>query len=72
MADPDKSLSRVVTVFALAFIAAVIYLKAAPMFKKSLVGKPAPEIVGRDLNDKEMRLSDYRGKVVMLDFWGHW
>lgn len=36
------------------------------------VGKTAPEIVGVDLNGKPMRLSDYRGKVVVLDFWGDW
>lgn len=36
------------------------------------IGKPAPEILGRDTHGKPFRLSDYRGKVVMLDFWGHW
>jgi hypothetical protein len=35
-------------------------------------GKTIPEIVGPDLDGKEFKLSDYRGKVVMLDFWGHW
>jgi hypothetical protein len=29
----------------------------------------APEIVGTDQDGKEFKLSDYRGKVVMLDFW---
>jgi hypothetical protein len=37
-----------------------------------LVGKPAPEIEGEDLDGSKFKLSDYRGKVVMLDFWGHW
>jgi hypothetical protein len=37
-----------------------------------LVGKPAPEIEGEDIDDKKFKLSDYRGKVVLLDFWGHW
>jgi hypothetical protein len=36
------------------------------------VGKPAPEIVGEDLDGKPFKLSDYRGKVVLLDVWGHW
>lgn len=35
-------------------------------------GKPAPEIEGEDLNGVAFKLSDYRGKVVMLDFWGYW
>jgi len=37
-----------------------------------MVGKPAPEIVGEDLSGVEFKLSDYRGKVVLLDFWAHW
>ena len=36
------------------------------------IGKVAPEIVGADVDGKEMKLSDYRGKVVVLDFWGDW
>jgi hypothetical protein len=32
-------------------------------------GKPAPEIHGVDADSKSFRLSDYRGKVVLLDFW---
>jgi hypothetical protein len=35
-------------------------------------GKPAPEITGEDLDGKPMKLSDFRGRVVLLDFWGHW
>jgi hypothetical protein len=38
----------------------------------SRAGKPAPEIEGTDLDGKSFKLSDYRGKVVLLDFWGHW
>ena len=37
-----------------------------------LNGKPAPDIVGQDLDGQTFRLSDYRGKVVVLDFWGDW
>jgi len=36
------------------------------------VGKPAPEIEGEDIDGKKFKLSDYRGKVVLVDFWGHW
>ncbi len=36
------------------------------------LGKPAPEIAGDDLDGKSFKLSDYRGKVVLLDFWGFW
>lgn len=37
-----------------------------------VVGKPAPEIQGEDIDGVSFKLSDYRGKVVLLDFWGHW
>ena len=35
-------------------------------------GKPAPEIEAEDLGGMKFKLSDYRGKVVLIDFWGHW
>ena len=36
------------------------------------VGRVAPDIVGEDLDGVSFKLSDYRGKVVMVDFWGDW
>ena len=36
------------------------------------IGKTAPEIEGTDVDGATFRLSDYRGKVVVLDFWGFW
>ena len=37
-----------------------------------IVGKPAPEIEGKDVDGKPMKLSDNRGKVVVLSFWATW
>ncbi|HQR06381.1 MAG TPA: hypothetical protein PLN21_06140 [Gemmatales bacterium] len=36
------------------------------------IGKVIPEVKGKDLDDKEFKLMEYRGKVVLLDFWGFW
>jgi hypothetical protein len=36
------------------------------------VGMPSPEIEGSDLDSVAFKLSDYKGKVVLLDFWGNW
>ena len=36
------------------------------------IGKVAPEIEGEDLFGTTFKLSDYRGKVIFLDFWGDW
>lgn len=48
-------------------------LKVDPTSREGLKpGDTLPEIVGKDLDGQEMRLSDYRGQVIMLDFWGDW
>lgn len=36
------------------------------------IGKVAPEIEAPDLDGVNFKLSDYRGKVVVIDFWGDW
>lgn len=36
------------------------------------VGCTAPEIEGVDVEGAAFKLSDYRGKAVLLDFWGFW
>jgi len=41
-------------------------------FTKLRVGAVAEDIIGEDLDGKKFKLSDYRGKVVFLDFWGDW
>jgi hypothetical protein len=38
-------------------------------FRHLRVGKEAPDVEGVDQDGKKFKLSDYRGKVVLLDFW---
>ena len=36
------------------------------------IGMVAPEITGPDHEGNTFKLTEYRGKVVVLDFWGFW
>jgi peroxiredoxin len=39
---------------------------------QDLEGKPAPEFSLKNMTGKTVSLSDYEGKVVLLDFWAVW
>lgn len=36
------------------------------------VGKTPPDVAATDTDGKAFKLSDYRGKVLVLEFWGFW
>ena len=38
----------------------------------ALKGQPAPEFALKDLQGKEVRLADYKGKIVVLNVFAHW
>jgi thiol-disulfide isomerase/thioredoxin len=38
----------------------------------SLLHRPAPQLVRADLNNHQIDLKSYRGKVVLLNFWATW
>jgi hypothetical protein len=46
----------------------------APVFEKEhlQVGMEVPDIAAENVDGVGFKLSDYRGKVVLLDFWGFW
>ena len=35
-------------------------------------GKPAPDLIGKNPDGKEIKLSDLKGNVVLIDFWATW
>ncbi len=46
--------------------------KSVSAAKDSKKLKPAPELALKDADGKTVKLSDYKGKVVVLDFWATW
>ncbi|TAL09617.1 MAG: TlpA family protein disulfide reductase [Nitrospirae bacterium] len=56
----------------LAFTSVVLLGLLGMAGRPPLVGGPAPEITLKDLQGQEVRLSDLRGKIVLLNFWATW
>ncbi|HUQ10112.1 MAG TPA: TlpA disulfide reductase family protein [Steroidobacteraceae bacterium] len=53
-------------------LAAVLALgagRAAAAEKHELLGLPAPDLVARGLSGENVRVSEYRGQVVVVSFW---
>lgn len=36
------------------------------------IGEPFADFTQKNLQDQEVKLSDYKGKIVLLDFWASW
>jgi thiol-disulfide isomerase/thioredoxin len=55
-------------------------LRSAPVIKPPLCSTgakctlpfPAPDFTAKDMTGKDVKLSDYRGKVVLINFWASW
>ena len=45
---------------------------APPALKSDKDRRPAPDFTLKDSNGATVHISDYRGKVVLLDFWATW
>jgi len=44
----------------------------ASLMKQDLLDKPAPELGVPDIDGKEINWEQYKGKVVLVDFWATW
>jgi cytochrome c biogenesis protein CcmG, thiol:disulfide interchange protein DsbE len=63
---------RVLVATAVAALGAVAACAAAAADLKPWNGGPTPELELQDLAGKEHRLADYRGSVVLVNFWATW
>ena len=43
-----------------------------PKDPDSTLNKPAPAFTLKDLSGKSISLSDYKGKIIVIDFWATW
>ena len=48
------------------------FAKQMEVAAKVAIGQPAPEIIALTPQGKPLKLSDYKGKFVLLDFWASW
>ncbi|HEX6636253.1 MAG TPA: TlpA disulfide reductase family protein [Steroidobacteraceae bacterium] len=57
--------------FAAAALVAILLLagSAEAAEKHDLLGRPAPDLVARDLDGENVRISEFRGQVVVVSFW---
>ncbi len=58
---------------ALLFVALMVFVFLGGMAKKPpLVGGPVPQFQLDTLKGEAVQISDYRGKVVLINFWATW
>jgi peroxiredoxin len=78
--ESSMSFMRLITAFATTVLAGCMFLgcSRAPTTVKAASVKPdsqrreAPDFTLKDADGKIVHLSQYRGKVVLLDFWATW
>src|SRR5271165_6772128 len=63
-------MSRALLVGSLAL--GVAWAASSPAAAPTLVGKDAPDFVLKALDGSNLRLSEFRGQVVLVNFWARW
>jgi cytochrome c biogenesis protein CcmG, thiol:disulfide interchange protein DsbE len=68
----NKGIILLVLLVAAGPIALLLGLKEKPAHLKAVVGQPAPDFELGDLQGNKVSLQNFRGKVVLINFWATW
>ena len=63
--------NRIIVLLAFLLATTVVVQAVEPALGTN-VGNKAPELTGTSNTGKELKLSDTKGKIVLLDFWASW
>src|SRR5277367_2425005 len=55
-----------------AVLAASLLVAASMAAAPTLVGKDAPDFVLKGMDGRNLRMSEFRGQVVLVNFWARW
>jgi peroxiredoxin len=74
---PAKNGRQLLTIFLILLVAVPLILlllkeKDTKFVTPLQLGQPAPDFTFPDLDGKEVSLSDFRGKVVLVNIWATW
>jgi len=59
-------------IFLVVFLVTIIVMQSFRSSGPVEIGKRAPQFTLQDMSGREVSLGDYRGKIVILDFWATW
>ena len=65
-------MKRLISIFVLTCILLLAACSRKETPRLALEGRPAPDFTVMDLAGRETRLSDLRGKIVLINFWATW
>ena len=61
-----------ITIILTLLMAVPLYAVVAPWEIEEIMNRPAPAFTLQDLQGREVSISDFKGKVILINFWASW